>query len=236
MLMDPNAASRPQAPQPAPSEIMDRVDAAVAGRRLLDHPFYTAWSEGRLSREALSRYAEQYYHWVSAFPTFLSLTHAQCPDLAARQAILENLIDEERGPDNHPELWLRFCDALGLDRDEVGASAVYPETREAIGTYRDVCAATPFTQGLTALYAYEGQQPEVMRTKREGLSTRYGIDTGHDFFNEHETADVQHSGDERRLIEDHASPGDAELLVEAAETGTRALYRLLDGVYARHVA
>jgi pyrroloquinoline-quinone synthase len=214
---------------------MYRVDERVAQKRLLDHPFYKAWSDGTLSRDALERYAEQYYHWVSAFPTFLSLTHAQCPDLAVRQEILENLIDEERGPDNHPELWLRFCDALGLDRADVRAAAVYPETNAAISRLRAVCGRAPWTAGLAALYAYESQQPAVMTTKMEGLRDRYGITDGHDFFVEHETADIAHSADERRLVDAHAN-GDAAVVLDGAEEALTALYELLDGVYERHVA
>jgi pyrroloquinoline-quinone synthase len=215
--------------------VMAAVDRRIAAQRLLDHPFYAAWSSGALSRDALERYAEQYYHWTQAFPTFLSLTHAQCPDLAARQVILENLIDEEMGPNNHPELWLRFCDALGLERSAVKASEVLPETRDAIDAMRGVCGSAPFGAGLAALYAYESQQPEVMTTKRAGLNDLYDVTTGHDFFIEHETADVRHSAQERDLIERHAD-GHEEAIELGAQVGLDATYELLNGVYERYVA
>lgn len=215
--------------------VIDRLDARIAAKRLLDHPFYAAWSKGELSRTALERYAEQYYHWTLAFPTFLSLTHAQCPDLAARQAILDNLMDEEAGPDNHPELWMRFCDALGLDRGEVRRTEVLPETREAIAAMREVCGREPFVGGLAALYAYEVQQPLVMKTKREGLAQMYGVTTGDDFFVEHETADIRHSGDERDLITRWAV-GAEDAVLDGGQVALDATYRLLDGVFTRYVA
>jgi pyrroloquinoline-quinone synthase len=214
--------------------VIAHLDAMIAAQRLLDHPFYNAWSRGELSRQALERYAVQYYHWTQAFPTFLSLTHAQCPDLPARQAILENLMDEEVGPDNHPELWLRFCDALGLDRGEVRAAPLLPETVAAIGAMRDVCGRSPFVGGLAALYAYEVQQPEVMKTKREGLARHYGVVGGDDFFVEHETADLRHSADERTLIERHTN-GSTGAVVEGARAALGATYQLLDGIYSRYV-
>jgi pyrroloquinoline-quinone synthase len=213
---------------------MNQIDTLIAGQRLLDHPFYTTWQQGALSREALQRYAEQYYHWVNAFPTFISLTHANCPDLAVRQEILINLNDEEMGPDNHPELWLRFCDALGLDRDEVRRTEVLPETRAALAAYRKVCQSAPFVGGLAALYTYEVQQPEVMASKRAGLGTHYGVTTGHDFFLEHEVADIEHSASERRLIEAHAN-GHETIVLDAARVALDATYILLDGVYDRYV-
>jgi pyrroloquinoline-quinone synthase len=94
--------------------VLDSIHEAIAGPS--DHPF--CWPvAGELTRDDLRQYAAQYYHWVAAFPTWLSATHSNATDLAMRQEILANLTDEEQGADNHPELWLRFCDALGLDRD-----------------------------------------------------------------------------------------------------------------------
>jgi pyrroloquinoline-quinone synthase len=209
--------------------VLDAIHDRIARRRLLDHPFYSKWSEGALTREALQKYAEQYYHWVQAFPTWLSAAHSNATDLTMRQEILENLIDEERGPENHPELWLRFCDALGLDRDAVRSAALLPETVDAIAMMRGVCRDEPAVAGLAALYAYESQQPEVMKTKREGLRDRYGVTTGHDYFTVHETADVFHSAGERRLIETHAA-GHEDAMIAAAQTALDATYRVLDGV------
>lgn len=215
--------------------VLDVVHQRIASRRLLDHPFYSAWSEGALTHEALQTYAAQYYHWVKAFPTWLSATHANADDLAMRQEILENLIDEERGDANHPELWLRFCDALGLDRDAVRTADLLPETARAIAMMRNVCRDEPAVAGLSALYAYESQQPEVMKTKREGLRDRYGVTAGHDYFEVHETADVEHSAGERRMIERHAA-GHEAAIVRGAETALDATYTILDGINRARMA
>jgi pyrroloquinoline-quinone synthase len=212
--------------------VVDRIHTQVATRRLLDHPFYVAWSKGELSREALQKYAEQYYHWVHAFPAWLSAVHSNAPDLEMRQEILANLMDEEQGPENHPELWLRFCDALGLDRDAVKSAELLPETREAIATMRRVCRDEPAAAGLAALYAYESQQPEVMKTKREGLRDVYAITEGHDYFEVHEVMDVAHSAGERAMIERSAA-GHEEAVLAASEQALEATYTLLDGIVHR---
>ena len=211
------------------SEIVNRIRAQVATRRLLDHPFYNAWSKGELTSEALQAYAAQYYHWVLAFPTWLSATHANAGDLALRQEILENLIDEERGPDNHPELWLRFCDALGLDREAVRNVELLPETRQAIAAMRTVSRDMPAAASLAALYAYESQQPEVMKTKREGLRDLYKLTDGHEYFAVHETLDVAHSAGEAAMIEKHGAACTAEIDA-AVKTALDATYTLLDGI------
>lgn len=211
------------------SEIVTRIHSQVAERRLLDHPFYNAWSKGELTREALQAYAAQYYHWVTAFPTWLSATHANATDMEMRQEILENLIDEERGADNHPELWLRFCDALGLDRDAVKNVDLLPETQSAIAAMRAVTRHLPPAAGLAALYAYESQQPEVMKTKREGLRDLYSIADGHEYFEVHETLDVEHSAGERTMIEKHGASCASEI-DHAVKTALDATYTLLDGI------
>ena len=56
--------------------------------------------------------------WVLAFP--VSAVRGQCDDLEARQLLLENLVEEEQGPDNHPEL-IRFAEASA--RGPAGSSS-----------------------------------------------------------------------------------------------------------------
>ena len=211
------------------SQVVDRIHARIAQRRLLDHPFYNAWSHGQLSADALRTYAAQYYHWVYAFPTWLSAAHSNATDFGMRREILANLMDEEQGPENHPELWLRFCDALGLDREQVRHVELLPETREAIASMRRVCREESAVAGVAALYAYESQQPEVMKTTREGLRDLYDVRTGHEYFEVHEALDIEHSATEREMIAAHAS-GHEAAIDSACQAALDATYTLLDGV------
>src|SRR5216683_3238804 len=93
--------------------IVASLDSLAAEMSLLNHPFYQEWTAGNLPVQRLRNYAVQYYHHVAAFPRYLSGIHARCEDLVTRQALLENLIDEERGGETHPELWLRSAEVLG---------------------------------------------------------------------------------------------------------------------------
>ena len=52
---------------------------------LLNHHFYKAWNEGKLNREIIKDYAEQYYQHVKAFPRYISATHSLCEDLDKRK-------------------------------------------------------------------------------------------------------------------------------------------------------
>src|ERR1700722_20250221 len=92
---------------------------------LLKHPFYQAWVEGRLSRETLQDYAQQYYHHVEAFPRYLRNALALPPDEKAKTILAENLSEEDgiAYGTSHPELWLRFSEGLGVQRKAVKAAA-----------------------------------------------------------------------------------------------------------------
>jgi pyrroloquinoline-quinone synthase len=216
---------------------IDRIDSIVEDKHLLKHPFYTAWTRGELTLDALRGYAAQYYQHVAAFPRYLSAIHAQTPDLQTRQYLLENLIDEERGAESHPELWLRFAEAIGCDREDVRAADVLPETAHCDSTFRRVARNAGPVAGLAALYAYESQVPAVAQSKIDGLKLHYGID-GEDalaFFNVHLEVDERHAEVARALLEG-APEDERERAIEAAADAMQALNTLLDGVTRAYVA
>src|SRR5271154_803078 len=104
------------------------LQATLSSLNLLKHPYYQAWNDGSLPKESLRSYAAQYFHHVRAFPRYLSAIHSQCDKAEGRKVLLENLIEEEGGPVNHPELWARFADGLGVTRDELEQAEAQPAT------------------------------------------------------------------------------------------------------------
>ena len=179
----------------ATASIVEEVDRIIEERAMLKHPFYQAWQRGELTLDALRGYAAQYYHHVLAFPQYVSGAHANCPDQKDRQEVLENLIEEERGEENHPELWLRFSDALEMPRDSVENEELLPRTIELVDTFKDATKNGSFAEAATALYCYESQVPEVAKTKIAGLKEFDSIDSlrGLPLFDVHTEADEEHA-------------------------------------------
>ncbi len=211
----------------------DRLDAAIAEYSLLKHPFYQAWSAGTLTQETLRTYAGQYYQFESRFPTFLSAVHANTESVAHRQQLLENLIEEERGSVNHPELWLRFSDSLGATRDQIMDAIAFPETSNLIETLHSITRESDTLEGVAALYGYESQIPEISHTKIEGLTAHYNVisDDGLAFFRVHERADEVHRQAERDLLSDLIqSREDEDRAIAAAQQVAIAFYGMLDGI------
>ncbi|MBI4424253.1 MAG: CADD family putative folate metabolism protein [Elusimicrobia bacterium] len=209
------------------------VEALIEEKSLLKHPFYQAWTRGTLSREDLAEYARQYYQQEARFSRYVSAVHANCPDLAARQALVENLTHEEQGPENHPELWLRFAESVGASRRSVTAAVGHAKTQACVAEFDRLSRGSEWLAGLAALYAYESQQPRVARAKIDGLRERYGLSSPEalGFFQVHEKADAWHSESEWKILERHAdTPAKRAQVLDAVGRACDALNGLLDGV------
>jgi pyrroloquinoline-quinone synthase len=209
-------------------KLSERLLEIISERAQLKHPFYRAWSEGRLDLDILRQYAGQYFTQVSAFPRFVSAVHSRCPDVAARKVLLENLVDEELHGTDHPSLWLQFARGLGASTDEVTGQAPLPETAEMVDSFYWL-TSREWTTGLCALYAYEAQVPEVAKSKIEGLQRFYGINDAEtlEFFTAHQKYDVHHSNAVADLINKFADPTAAE---QATTEAADALCTFLDGM------
>ena len=223
----------------ATTDIIDELRALVDERSLLKHPFYQAWQRGELTLDALRGYASQYYPHVLAFPQYVSAAHAICHTQAERQELLENLIEEERGEENHPELWLRFAEGVGATRDEIERATPLPETERLVATFRDATARRTFAEACAALYVYESQVPDVARTKIDGLKRFYGRDDARtlQFFEVHIGADEVHSEVGAQMV--RRNTRDAADRARVLATGREcadALWSFLDGCYREYVA
>jgi pyrroloquinoline-quinone synthase len=215
---------------------LEKIDNDIAEKHLLKHPFYLAWARGELSREALADYARQYYHHVAAFPTYLSAVHAKSDDQPARKQILVNLIDEEAGSPNHPELWKQFASALGVDDVDLARTEKQSETKNLIATFRSVCGTGSTAEGLAALYAYESQIPPICESKIDGLKKHYGFTDakGYEYFSVHIEADREHSATERKLLGKYIDNSNIDNVRASVRRVLDAMWQMLSGVCQRH--
>ncbi len=212
-------------------DVIADLDSMIAERSMLKHPFYQAWTAGTLTLERLQNYAVEYYPHVAAFPRYLSAIHSRCADMATRQALLENLIEEERGAENHPELWLHFAEAIGVSRERVVDAVPSYASASLVRAFTELAENGHVPSGLAALYAYESQIPAVATAKIDGLKRFYSItdERGLAFFAVHEKADVWHARTGAELIGRHCNgDNDRKLAVNAADRALGALWSMLD--------
>lgn len=220
-------------------EFIQQLEARIAKYDLLCHPFYKAWSDGRLTREDLREYGREYFHHVYAFPLYLDEFAACLPQGHLRHAVVANR-DEEGGADGsrpHSELWQDFVEGMGGSR-ETGSSQV-AEMRNLIASFHTIAREGTPAEALAAFYAYESQVPRIATEKARGLREIYGADEKTcGYFTLHTTADVYHSNVWRnqleRIVEDNPAAGQRALA--AAENAATALWNALDGIEAARVS
>ncbi len=203
------------------ANIWDRIEQARAEHNVLEHPFYVRWSAGELSADELARYSGQYRHATEALAKLCADTVTIAPE-ADSDELARHAAEEQ----DHIALWDGFVEAVG---GEIGAEPT-AETAECVRAWT---APSNYLVALARLYAIESGQPEISKTKREGLASFYGVGdgAGNQYFRVHEASDEAHAAESRRLIEQQSiEPGDEDEIVAAAEEAFRANWRLLDGV------
>jgi pyrroloquinoline-quinone synthase len=227
------------------AEFFQQLDVRIAKYDLLCHPFYRAWSAGELTRDDLREYAQDYYHHVEAFPSYLAALGMRLEEGELRRAVLANMRDEMGGDGRsgldsvpHSELWLDFAEGMGSSRNLEGHSSV-AEIRQLVRHFHQVASEGTPEDALAAFYAYESQVPRIAREKERGLREMYGADDKTcGYFSLHATADVYHSKVWRKQLEKRieANPETAGAALDAAENTAHMLWKALDGIDARRAA
>jgi len=226
------------------AEFFDRLETRIAKYDLLCHPFYKAWSAGKLTRDDLREYAQDYFHHVEAFPSYLAALGTRLDEGELRRAVLANMSDEKgsgtEGKDAapHSDLWLDFAEGMGSTRNLEWHNPV-PEIRDLIRHFNRVASEGSPEEALAAFYAYESQVPRIAQEKERGLREMYGADDKTcGYFSLHASADVYHSRVWKSQLEARieAHPENADAALDAAENAARMLWQALDGIEARRNA
>ena len=201
---------------------------------LLNHPFYKSWNEGKLTREIIKDYAEQYYQHVKAFPRYISATHSLCEDIEKRKILLENLNDEENRDSDHPKLWKNFAISMGADAKKIEEVKADQFTKDMIDNFFKN-GRSSYAEGLASLYTYERQIPEIAETKIQGLKKFYGVNSkeGLEFFVAHKEADIYHRAECEKLLDGLSKEEQGKAEVAAISTA-KYLWNFLSGIAAKH--
>jgi len=213
--------------------LLGALDALVEKYHLLKHPFYRAWTEGKLSKKDLALYAEQYYQHVQAFPENLrDLASRSNGDKELKSLVMENLAEELDETATHPQLWRQFAVSLGVSDVSLNRVQPLPGISALLDSYDEVSTQGTLAQAVAAFYVYEAQVPEIATEKISGLKKFYGIADSRSlsYFAVHEEADVRHRAAWRSWL-GNQNGADTVAVLCAAERSLKALWGALDAVY-----
>ncbi|MCI4335264.1 MAG: iron-containing redox enzyme family protein [Thermoplasmata archaeon] len=198
------------------------------------HPFFAQVEQGKAPRELLHRWVTQFYPWLACVPLAMAERFSRCSWEARfdpyRRMILDQLLEEAGDPKGtapgHPELWLRFCEGLGLSRAQVIGAPLQPSTLVAIDDFLYLNREVPFY--ISAAGSSEPPNVELCARLLPAFRDRYGVDEAHlAYYILHVTADEEHSRFVGQMAADFASTPDIRREMWDAMLRGFALHRLL---------
>jgi len=209
------------------NHLIQEIDRIIEERSLLKHPFYQAWSDGKLTRESLAGYSKEYYQLVKAVPIFMAQLMDHVPES------LHNEFNFNRQEEfSHIILWERFADGLGVSYEELNNYEGLYTTNHAISGMHTLMSS--FVSGSTAMYALEKEIPKISQTKLEGLSEFYDLTDENvtEYFKQHIEADLRHAASWQKIIEQ--SSGYDNDIIHAAKKSISAQNLLLDSCFEEY--
>jgi pyrroloquinoline-quinone synthase len=219
------------------SLLIHSVDNDIEQKSLLKHRFYQLWSAGSLSMEDLRGYSKEYFQLVKAVPNLVGNVLAQLtPQLEqncrAGNTMKHNL-DEEK---QHVAPWVSFAESIGVARNDLYEYECSRKTQDAVYSMNELTRES-FAAGVSALYAYEKQLPDISTKKIEGLVNFYGVknEKALNYFRIHKTVDIEHAELWHSLIE-HLPGSLHETILNATSKSLMYQNMILDAVCDTYLA
>jgi pyrroloquinoline-quinone synthase len=225
----------------APDAFIQDLVARIQARRTFGgHPLWHAIADGKLSREQLQRFAVQFFLQVREFPRAVSAMHANCPFPKERMELAESVYEEETGRLSgcnlpHPELFIKFGEAVGLKREDMTEGRPLPGTRALIDWFELSTKQRSFIEAAAAInLAAEGQVPGAFGPMARRLQQHYGLsEDAVAFWDIHEMADAEHSAVGDNIVVRHATDAATQARVlDALQHSLDAWWQFFDGIEA----
>lgn len=210
--------------------LVERIDLEIEKRSLLKHPFYKAWSEGKLDLAELRGYSMEYFQLVKMVPSLVENVRSKTNDSSLHSEISQSLKEEKE----HIAPWVEFAKSLGVPEKSLQDYAGDASAKEAVSQLA-MLSKLSFEEGVAAMYAYEKELPKISRSKIDGLEKFYRL-TSHEsrhYFEIHEVADLKHAALWREILGRVSLDGEESALAAAIKS-LEAQNKLLDAVMEKY--
>ena len=137
--------------------LIQKIDRIIEEQSLLKHPFYQAWSDGKLTRESLVGYSKEYYQLVKAVPIFMTQLMDRVPS-----SLYNELNFHQQEEFSHIGMWERFVSGLGITRNDLLNYNGLHKTNHAVSEMHQLM--TSVESGASAMYAFEKEIPKLAKS------------------------------------------------------------------------
>ena len=210
----------------------------MANHPFKTHAFFADVERGAAPKPLVQAWVKQFYPWLACVPVAMAERFANVPwDVSHdkyRRMVLDQLVEEAGDPKGkepgHPELWLRFCEGIGVPRKEVHAEPLLPSTMVAIDDFLYTNRLHPFY--ISAAGSSEPPNVELCARLLPAFRQHYKVpEENLEYYRLHVTADVEHSAWVGEIVADFAnSPSVRRLMWEQMLRGFALHALLVDGV------
>ncbi len=180
---------------------------------LLQHPFYLAWNEGKLTQKQLALYAAEY-------GSFIKLISKGWLKAGEHEIAVEEM--------EHYELWQNFAGSIGSK----SIAANLPSVKQLVTTTEYHYSTYPGALG--ALYAFEAQQPSTTTSKLDGLRKHYSHWKADEIYFTIHANDYE----EPAMLEEKINglnENDKAIALSACESTCKGLWDALSGIMEEQV-
>ncbi len=186
-------------------EFVDLLEKECLDHPALNHSYLKKFEAGKVNKEHIKLFAEQYYCFSRHFSRYLAALVAITPDEASRAPLIKNLHEEYGGRQEenrdmdpeltHPAIFRRFLRSVGIDTSQENLAAIkpLPETKLFVDKYLNI-------RFLNYIEAFGGMGPgtEYIVPKmytyiREGCRKAGLSEDNVLFFSAHIELDVEHA-------------------------------------------
>lgn len=187
-----------------------RTESAKPGHGMADHPVLQAMEDGSLTIPQLVRFTGQFYLHISRMLPWIGAIYVRCPHENVRRTLVETLAEEctgyQTGTEAHPDLLLKFAEAIGADSATMRAGEQMAAGRRLTDYFEFMGLCREWYVPLSAIaVGLESFVPDTFTRIVAALKGNYDMtDEQLIFWTMHITADEEHGDEGIQLVSKYA--------------------------------
>ncbi len=219
-------------------DVLDRIDRIHQEKPMYGHPLWTGMVENSFNLEQVRYLCKQHGGIPLHNQKYHGRLYVICPDPEWREMIAEVVYEEATGRMysdgvSHHKLYLNYAKSLGLEPEEMYDPPYCPGVISFQAYFEMICARS-FLEGVSAhMLAGEAAIPGLYGRIARQLQEKFGLsDEGVAYWVIHDTADEEHSGVGKKLLDQFATnEAERRLVIKTAQQMIDIQHQMYDDIY-----